>query len=174
MSAPRSARGNPSMGDIIRSVVAIALIVLAVWGVGRFFTRNPDDRVASVDYVTIVGQARPVADFPLLAPRSLPDTWTATSARYEPSSWHLGVLTDQNDYIGLEQVKVGVDRAVDRFADGSKKVGTAAIAGEDWTVRSGPKKRLTLVRRDGGITILVSSTASRRVVEDYVSSLSSS
>ena len=87
------------------------------------------------------------------------------------TSWHLGVLTDDDDYIGLEQVKIGVDRAVDRFADGSKRVGDADIAGEDWTVRSGPKGRLTFVRREAGITILVNGTASRQVTEDYVSSL---
>ncbi|AXT85777.1 hypothetical protein C6I20_11650 [Aeromicrobium sp. A1-2] len=173
-SSPRSSRGNPSMGDIIRSVVVIALIVMAVWGIGKFFTRTPDSPVTAVDYATIVGQARPAADFALLAPSSLPEGWIANSARYEPNSWHLGVLTDTDAYIGLEQVKISVDRAVDRFADGSKRVGDAVIAGEDWTVRSGPQDRWTFVRREDGITILLNGTASRQMMEDYVSSLASS
>lgn len=162
------------MGDIVRSVVVIAAIVLAVWGFGKFFTTTPDDPVEAIDYATIVGQARPAADFELLAPATLPPGWKATSARLEPNSWHLGVLTDDQDYVGLEQVKVGVERAVDRFADDSKAGGTADIAGETWTVRKGPNNRLTLVRREDGLTTLVNGTAPRAVIEDYVSSLSAS
>jgi hypothetical protein len=163
------------MGDVVRSVVVIALIILAVWGIGKFFTRNPDTPVKAIDYATIVQQARPVAGFDLLAPRSLPQGWIATSARFEAKkSWHLGVLTDDEDYIGLEQVTAGVDRAVDRFAEDSKAGGKADIAGDTWTVREGPDDRLTFVRRADGLTTLVNGTAPRRVIEDYVSSLSTS
>lgn len=160
------------MGDIIRSVLVLGLIILALWGLGKFFTRTPDDPVKAIDYATVVSQARPAADFALVAPDSLPSGWKATSARFEPNSWQLGVLTDDEEYIGLFQVKVGIDRAVDRFADGSKDAGSAEIAGEAWTVRKGPKDRLTYVRREGGLTTLINGTASRSVIEDYVSSLS--
>lgn len=174
MSSPRSTRGNPAMGDIIRSVAVIALIILALWGVGKFFTRDPGDPVKPVDYAAIVDQARPAADFALAAPTSLPSGWKATSARFEPNSWHLGVLTDDKEYIGLEQVKIGVDRAVARFADGSKAGGTTDIAGVRWTVRKGPQDGVTFVRREAGLTTLVNGTAPRAVIEDYVSSLSAS
>jgi hypothetical protein len=172
MSSARSTRGNPSMGDIIRSMAVIGLIILALYGFGKFFTQDPGSPAKAIDYATIVDQARPAADFALLAPTSLPEGWKATSARYEPNSWHLGVLTDDEDYLGLEQVKVSIDRAVDRFAEGSKSDGTADIDGETWTVRKGPQDRITYVRREGGLTTLVVGTASRGVVEDYISSLS--
>lgn len=174
MSSTGSSRGNPAMGDILRSMFVLAAIILAVWGIGKLFSSDPKDPVAAVDYATTASQARSAADFPLLAPPSLPKGWKATSVRYEPSSWHLGVLTDDEDYIGLEQVKVGVDRAVDRFAEGSKTDGTAEVAGMTWTVRKGPQDRLTFVRREGGLTILVNGTAPRKVIEGYISSLSTS
>jgi hypothetical protein len=160
------------MADIVRSMVVIALIVLAVWGIGKFFTVDGGDPVKPIDYVQVVDQARPAATFDLVAPSSIPEGWRATSARFEPNSWHLGVLTDDDEYIGLEQVKVSVDRAVDRYADGSKLKGETTVAGDAWTVRTGPDGRLTYVRRAGGLTTLVNGTAPRDDIEAYVASLS--
>ncbi|MBC7633482.1 DUF4245 domain-containing protein [Aeromicrobium sp.] len=174
MSTTRSTRGNPSMGDILRSMAVIALIVLAIYGIGKLFTTSPGDQTRAVDYVQTVEQARPSAGFALLAPAALPAGWKATSARFDPAAWHLGVLTDDKDYIGLEQVTLSVDRAVTRFADGSTAGGTADIAGSTWTVRNGPRGRLTLVRHEGELTTLINATAPRAVVESYVASLSTS
>jgi hypothetical protein len=162
------------MGDIVRSMAVIGLIILALYGFGKLFTQEPESPVKAIDYATIVDQARPAADFELLAPSSLPKGWKATTARFEPTSWHLGVLTDDEDYIGLEQIKGSVDRAIDQFADGSKADGTADIDGETWRVRKGPQDRTAYVRQQDDITTVVVGTASRSVIEDYISSLSTS
>jgi hypothetical protein len=174
MSSPRSSRGNPAIGDILRSVAVLGLIILALYGFGRLFTSTPETSVKAVDYVSVVEQARPAAAFPLAAPSSLPEGWRATSARFQTNGWHLGVLTDADDYVGLEQLTGSADRAVDRFAEDSKDAGTADVAGQTWTVRTGPDGRVTYVRTEDGLTTLVNSTASRPVVEDYISSLSTS
>lgn len=162
------------MGDIVRSIAVIGVIILALYGIGRFFTTEPEEKVKPIDYATVVAQARPAAAFPLLAPPDLPEGWRATSARFETSAWHLGVLTDSDDYIGLEQLTADVEQAVDRFADGSSDDGTAEVAGETWEVRSGPDGRVTYVRAADGMTTLVNSSASKAVVEDYIESLSDS
>jgi hypothetical protein len=174
MSSPRSTRGNPSMGDIMRSMAVIGLIILALYGIGKIFTQEPESATPAIDYATIVDQARPAAGFELLAPSSLPKGWKATTASLNIDWWHLGVLTADEEYIGLEQVKVSVDRAVDRFANGSKAAGTAEIDGKTWAVRKGPQDRTTYVRREGGVTTLVNATGPRSEVEDYISSLSAS
>ena len=162
------------MGDVVRSVVVLGLIVLTLYGVGQFFTREPETPAPAVDYATIVDQVRPVADFEVLAPPSLPKGWQANRATFDIDGWHLGVLTDDEEYIGLDQASVSVDRAVERFADGSRADGTADIEGETWSVRKGPQDRTTYVRRDGDATTVVVGTPSRRVIEDYISSLSTS
>lgn len=162
------------MGDIIRSVAVIGLIIVAIYAFGKLFTQEPEDPVKAIDYTTVVGQARPAAEFKLLAPTSLPKGWKATSARFNPTAWHLGVLTDDEEYIGLEQIKGSVTRAIDTFADGSKADGTADVDGERWSVRKGPSDRTTYVRNEGGVTTLVVGTASRPVIEKYISSLSTS
>jgi hypothetical protein len=174
MSTPRSSRGNPSIGDIIRTMAVFAVMILALWGFGKLFTSTPESSVKAIDYAAVVEQARPAATFPLLAPANLPEGWKATSARFQANGWHLGVLTDDDDYIGVEQLKSSVDRTVDRFAEGSKSDGTAEVAGQTWTVRTGPKGRLTYVRDADGLATLVNGTAPRSVIEDYIESLSTS
>jgi len=174
MSSTGSSRGNPSIGDIIRSMVVIAAIILGLYAVGRLYTSDEEAQVETIDYVSVVEQARPAATFPLEAPAELPPGWRATSARFQANGWHLGVLTDDDDYVGLEQLRSGVDRAVDRFADGSKSAGTAEVAGRTWSVRTGPKGRWTYVRDEDGLTTLLNTSAPRRVLEDYIASLSAS
>jgi hypothetical protein len=174
MSSTGSSRGNPAMADIVRSMVVMALIILAVYGIGKFFTSDGGDPVKPVDYAQVVEQARPAADFPLAAPDTLPKGWRANSARFQTNGWHLGVLTDEDEYIGLEQVTTGPKRTIERFAEGSKTAGTVEIEGRTWDVRTGPDGRTTLLRSEGGITTLANGTAPRSVVVDYVASLSES
>lgn len=179
MSGTGSSRGNPSMGDIVRSVALLGAILLALFLLGRFLTVTPDEPTRPIDYRSAVESSRTVADFDLLAPTSLPPGWRATSVRFEQDSWHLGVVTADDEYVGLEQVKADPDRAVERFAKGSHSTGAAVVGGETWSLHSGPGDDLTYVRRDtgqagGGMTILVTGTAPRQVMEDYISSLSPS
>lgn len=174
MSSTGSSRGNPAIGDILRSMAVIAVIILALYGIGQLFTSKPETQVDTIDYATVVAQARPAATFPLSAPTSLPAGWRATSARFQPDGWHLGVLTDDDQYVGLEQLKVSVNRAVDRFAEDSKADGTANVAGKTWSVRTGPKGRWTYVRSEDGLTTLLNTSASRAVLDRYISSLSTS
>jgi len=162
------------MGDVVRSVAVLGLVILALWGVGRLFTNTPADPVKAIDYARIVRSARPAADFALLAPPSLPTGWKATSARFEPNSWHLGVLTADNDYIGVEQVKVSIPQAVGEFAKDSRSAGSATIAGKIWRARKGPGDDITFVRAEAGLTTLINGSAPRQVIEDYVASLSAS
>jgi len=174
MSGTGSSRGNPSMGDIARSVAVLGAIVLTLFALGRFLTVTPDEPARTVDYRAAVESSRTVAEFELLAPESLPEGWRATSVRFEPNSWHLGVLTDENDYVGLEQVEADVERAVERFAPESTSSGDTVISGETWSRHTGPRDDLTYVRREGDMTILVTGTATRVVMERYISSLSAS
>lgn len=169
-----SSRGNPSLGDIARSVGVVGLIVLALFGIGQLMTLTPDDAAPTIDYRTAVESSRTVADFDVLAPPMLPARWRATSVRYETGSWHLGVLTGDDQYVGLEQVRESPRRVVERFAPGSRAAGSVDIAGQTWSRRTGPDDDSTYVRRDGDMTILVTGGAPRVEIERYISSLSSS
>jgi len=173
-----STRGNPELGDILRSVFVIGLIILALFAFGRLFTTTPEQTVSTVDYQPIVAQARTTSDDPLLAPPTLPDGWRATSARYDPGAdgasgtWHLGVVTDDDEYIGLEQTPLALDRAVKKWAEGSEEAGSAQVAGQVWAVFAGPRDRITYAVRKDDRTTLINGTVSVEVLESYISSLS--
>jgi hypothetical protein len=169
-----SSRGNPSMGDIARSVAVLGAIILALFALGRLVTVTPDAPTPSIDYQSAVESSRTVAEYDVFAPSSLPDGWRATSVRFEKGEWHLGVVTDDDDYVGLEQVEADPARAVERFANGSRAFGDTEVGGETWSLHTGPRDDLTYVRRDAGSTIVVTGTAPRHVMERYISSLSAS
>ncbi len=174
VSSTGSSRGNPSMGDVVRSVAVLAVIVLALWGFGQLFTNTPDRTVKPIDYVQTVSSARPAAEFELLAPSTLPKGWVATSARFTPTSWHLGVVTEDDKYVGLEQAKIAEKQLVAKYAKDSKAAGTVRIDGEVWDLRKGPDGEVIFVRRADGVTTLVTGETTRAEVETYVASLSAS
>lgn len=168
---------NASLGDMLRSILAIGALLLGLAAFGYWFQVKPDNTAKAVDYVTAVEAARADADFDVFAPASLPAGWTATSVRYESGEigqWHLGVMTDKGEYIGLEQSGIGTQRAIERFAPDTEPAGTTTAGGQPWQVRQSESGENTLVREDGDITIVVTGTATRSVIEDYAASLRAS
>lgn len=159
---------------MLRSIIVIGALILGLAGLGYWFQIRPDDSIKSVDYAAAATAARGAADFAVLAPASLPKGWQATTVRYDngvTGQWHLGVLTDKDKYIGLEQSPLGRLRSIERFAPDTKKSGTVAVAGHEWELRRSQRGETTLVRRDGDITIVVTGTASLSIIKSYVSTL---
>ena len=166
--------GNPSLGDIIRTTVVMGALILALAGIAWWFSIEPQETERSVDYESALVSARRDAVFDLLAPRSLPDGWYANSVRYEPGAkgrWHLGVITDKDAYIGLEQTPVSVRRTVEEYALTTEAKGNVTIGGFEWELRQSPKGETSLVRHTEGITVLVTGTATQGVIEKYAASL---
>ncbi len=167
------------MGDVVRSVVVLSLIVLGIWVFGLLHTETPEDPIGeSVPYADTAASAREVATYPLLAPANLPTDWRVNGVRFTPSgtqSWHLGVLTDENRYIGLEQEKVSADDLVQTHAEGAQEAGTLDVDGVVWQRYDGPGKSVTLVQETPDVTTLVTtSTAPLEDVENFVRRLTTS
>lgn len=160
---------------MIRSVVVLGALVLALVLGGRALLSRPSEPVATVDYQQTAEQVRKVAPFDVLTPTSMPDGWRATTVDYEPGSggrWHLGVLTDEKEYVGLEQTPMGVRATVEQFAAETRPDGKTRVDGHTWRVRSSAAGETTLVRRADEVTILVTGTAPRKQIEEYVELLS--
>lgn len=166
---PRGSRGRSAsrrldvtLGDMVRGVVLLGVgVVLVGWFLGLF--RNdtvvePD----AVDYAAVAEQAQPGAPFALVVPSSLPEGWRATSARFDPGddSWHVGILTEDDRYAGIEQSAEDAARVVEEFAGGSVAAGSVEIAGRPWRrlVDAGDGE-VTLVRRGAQATTLVTGSA---------------
>jgi hypothetical protein len=159
-------------------MIGAMLVLLAVIGAFvafRAVNRNePESPVRAVDYQQTLDYARGQVDFPLLAPASLPDGWRATSADFvpEPPRWHLGVLTDENRYVGLEQSRGSLEKMVETYVDREAVRGrTVQVEGEAWRTWSDGDGDTALARVDDEVTTLVVGTAGLDVLVDYVESL---
>lgn len=156
----------------------IVLVVLLVAWIGfRSLTRTePDSAVHVVDYAQVVKPAKRAADFPLVAPTSLPSGWRATSVTYTdspPQHWHLGVLTDRDRYIGLEQGNDSEHSMVTEYVDKTASRGAPVdVAGRPWTTYTDPGGDLALVRTDGeATTLVVGHDVPRATLLGYVAGL---
>lgn len=157
----------------------VLLAVIAGFLVIRELGRTtPETPVRAVDYVESAEYARSQASFDVVAPESLPDGWRATSARYTPAPaerWHLGVLTDEERYVGLEQGPRPegpmVEEYVDEAAARGEQVRVDGAGGvEQWTSYTDDGD-LALVRHEGGVTTLVVGTVDQELLVDYAESL---
>lgn len=176
MSHPQDARNRP--GRYQRSfagmVGAMLLLVLVIAGFVLLRDANrtdPADPVEPVQWRPAASYARGEASFEVLAPRRLPEGWIATSVRFErgeQESWHLGVLTDEERYIGLEQSTAPEQTMVERFVDEeAEAAGETEAAGQTWQVWRDDTDT-ALVRESGGATTLVVSSLGQGALEDYV------
>jgi hypothetical protein len=131
--------------------------------------------VHTVDYRGDVPAARKVARFALVAPPSLPHGWRATTVSFtdQPPHWHLGVLTDRDRYVGLEQGDASVRAMVVEYVDRAPTRGAQVdVAGRPWTSYTDGGGDLALARREGGTTtVVVGHDVARAELVAYAASL---
>ena len=86
--------------------------------------------------------------------------------------WHLGLLTDEGRYVGLEQAPDSPDTMVEQHVDEDAQPGDdVVIEGATWESWSDGEDE-ALVREGRDVTTLVVGTTSREELEDFVRSLS--
>lgn len=155
----QAGRYQRSAAGMVGAMIVLLVVVVAFVGFRDLNRDEPASPVRAVDYAVDARFARGEASFDLLAPERLPEGWIATTARYVPGSaerWHLGMLTDAERYVGLEQsaapVTAMVAEHVDADAERGEPVGVDGAKWETWSDEGGD---LALVRREAGITTLV-------------------
>ena len=172
----QAARHQQAPLGMIGAMIVLAVLLLAWLGFRSLTSDDPDSAVRTIDYAQVVAPAREAASFDLVAPASLPTGWRATSAGFTdtvPQHWHLGVLTDQDRYIGLEQGPATVRSFVEKYVDeAASRTGSVDVAGRRWTSYTDSGGDLALVRRDGGdTTLVVGHDVPRATLESYVAGL---
>lgn len=160
---------NAKMSDVLRSVLLLTAGVLVVFVLGRiFFTVEPDRPVSEVDYLTAAEGVEPTAGFDPWVPERLPEDWMANSARIDATTWEMGVVTDDDEFIGIRQLRDGEGEALDGAIDGETR--EESVGDVTWQVgESGGE--LVYASTEGEVTTVVTSTTSEDVTRDYVSSL---
>jgi hypothetical protein len=172
---PRKSFAEQSFGDLLRSLFLLLLVVGVIWAISSVV--SPDDEarpVEAVDYSRPLAAAREAADYPVLAPRTLPAGWVPTTVSYSGGGggvrWHLGLLTPQREYVGLEQAGRDPQALLRRYAGGLARVGTVAVGGEPWRVYAS-ETDTALVRLEGDVVTVVVGTAEAGVLESFARSL---
>ena len=159
---------------MLRSVLVLGVIVALFAVVTLLLRDDPPEPGSDVKYEQVAREANKSVAYPLLAPVDLPEGWRANSARVapgDPPSWHLGMLTSDDAYIGIEQAKAAPKSMVSEYAAGTRPEGSADIGDHTWKVRSDGKQETTFVRQERGITTLVTGDAPREQIERYIDSL---
>jgi hypothetical protein len=155
----------------------VLVLLLVGWVALRNLTSDDPQRgVRAIAYAGDARAARAAADFDLLAPPRLPKGWRATSVRFTrpPSShWHLGALTDQGRYVGLEQGTASEASLVKEYVDESAHRGEPVdVAGRPWTSYTDDGGDLALVRRSGRTTtVVVGDRVPQTTLAAYAASL---
>lgn len=171
----RTTRGNPSMGDILRSVALLAVALLVVVEVGGWFRQDTVVEPETVDYQAVSRQAAGEASYPLLVPPALPAGWQATQARWDATAqhWHLGLLTEDDVYVGVEQMRSAtVDDLVDTYLEGGEPDGEIAVGGAPWRVYvDAASERTALLTTSAGVTTMVIGGQPRAVLGSFADSL---
>ena len=188
MSEPPGRQQRSSFGGLIGAMLVLVLMIGAFVLLRDANRLAPADAVRPVDYTQPARFARRVARFDLLAPRRLPAGWVATSVRFEDDaeeqSWHVGVLTDAQRYIGVEQAERTVASMVEDFVDEeATAAGEVDVDGEAWARWTDPERDpeadpaapsdgdLALVREVGGASVVVVGRASEEQLSELAASL---
>ncbi len=171
----RPGRYQRSFAGMLGAMVVLVLVVGA-FVVFRETTReDPANPVVAVDFKRPAQFARDEADFELLSPQKLPEGWMATSVRFtqgDDQEWHLGMLTDEDRYVGLEQSNRTVDDMVEDFVDEKAEQGDdVTIAGESWESWTDAGDDLALVRESDDVTTLVVGRVSQETLEELIATL---
>jgi len=173
LAPARRPRGRQTVGDMVRSLAAVMVLVGVV--VAFNVVDQPEPVVRDIDYADALAEARDTLPYDVLAPGRLPDGWRATSARTrlgEGATWHLGLVTAAGNYAAVEESDGSRRAFVARFAGGSRPAGETTIDGDPWRrLRGGDPDPRALVRTAGGVTTVVTGTGRWRELEQLAGSL---
>jgi hypothetical protein len=105
-------------------MVVTVLFVAGYVGFRALFREQPDIK-PDVDYLSCVAYLQR-ADVAIVHPQELPAGWRANAVHFErgaPPQWRLGVLTDDEEFIGVVQQEGDVDDLLAQYVDKSPTQG---------------------------------------------------
>lgn len=164
-------RYQRSASGMVGAMLVLLAIVVAFVLLRDLNRNDPEGPGAPVDYRQIAGFAAEQAPFEVLAPERLPEGWRATSVGYtpEPPRWHLGLLTGEGDYVGLEQAESTATSLVTTYVDeAATRDGEIGIDGRTWEVWTDDGGDTALVDEGEAVTTLVVGPVDQDLLAAYV------
>jgi hypothetical protein len=179
-SRPGATRYQRTSGGLVGAMIVTVLFVVAFVGLRGFVRDNESTPVHKVDYRTWVKAGRSDGKLAVYVPSPVPDGWRATSASYETGTqpaWHLGMLTDDRKYVGVEESRDSTQDLVAEHVDPDATRGKdVQIDGATWQSWRDVGGDYAVVRRLDGPdgtpeSVLVVGSAPESQVRDLAGSL---
>lgn len=185
MEVVAQARRPAGNRDMFLSLLVL-LVPLAV--IVAIYTHGPTDaKVQTVNWRPVAAQARQQASYAVLAPVELPAGWRATRVSWtrtgqpDPTGqesvrdqWQLGVLTDSDVYIELDQGDRLPNDMVAAVSRQGAPDGTSTVDGQRWKrLVTDDNRTRSLVLTAPHVTSIVSGDVDYSLLETYVGLLQS-
>jgi hypothetical protein len=139
---PGGGRYQRSSGGLIGALLVTVAAVVAFAVFRALTSTDVSTPIRTVDYGAVVQGARADGKLAVLAPERMPSGWKATSATYTRGvspTWHLGTLTDDEKYVGVEEARTSIRSLVEEHVDESAKRGKdVTIGDEKWQTWTDP------------------------------------
>jgi Protein of unknown function (DUF4245) len=155
---------------LLACFVVVAFLMVVTW-------RPKEERIKAVEYTAQLEDAKKVAPW-VRGPAPLPAGWTATSVEFRtpeqsPITWHLGVVTNEKKYVGLEQSNVSGTKFQSDELGKTSDDGTSSVEGVTWQrkVLLDRKGENALVLVGSGVTTIVVGNAGYPALEAFASVL---
>ena len=155
---------------LLACFIVVAFLALVTW-------RPKEEKVRAIEYSAQLQDAKKVAPW-VLGPPSLPAGWQATSAEFRapeqsPVTWHLGIVTAEKKYVGLEQSNVIGPNYQNEELGKTEDAGTSTVAGVVWQRKTLLERRdeQALVRVGSGVTTIVTGNAGFPTLETFAATL---
>lgn len=174
----RPGRYQRSFSGLVAAMVVLVAVVLAIVGYRALFRAELEVDPSAVDYRE-AGEAVADAGIPVVLPTALPSGWIATSAEVERGGspvWRLGVLTDDQRFVGLRHGEADAEGLLEETYPDEEYAATddvtvpgaeVATAWRAWAVG----EDLAWAADLGGTTVLVHGSAPAAELEAFVGTL---
>jgi hypothetical protein len=174
--AKRPTTGRDMLLSLLVILVPLAIIV-------AIFSQGPRDAaVETVDWEPVAATASRQAPYRVLAPAELPAGWRATRVSWtrigEPdptgndsvrNRWQLGVLTDSDLYIELDQGDKQAKEMVDDLSRRGEPDGTSTVDGQAWKrLVTDDDRTRSMVLATPRVTTIVTGDVSYSMLETYL------
>jgi hypothetical protein len=141
--------------SLLACFVVVAFLMIVTW-------RPKEEKVNAVEYTAQLADAKKVASW-VRGPEPMPAGWTATSVEFrapeqQPITWHLGIVTNEKKYVGLEQSNVTGPKFQSEELGRTSDDGAATVEGVTW------QRKVLLDRKGENALVLVGSGATTIVV----------
>jgi hypothetical protein len=155
---------------LLACFVVVAFLYFVTW-------RPKEEEVRAIEYTAQLEDAKKVAPW-IRGPEQLPAGWQATSAQFRapeqsPITWHLGIVTADKKYVGLEQSNVTGQSYQNEELGKTQDDGTSTVAGVTWQRKTLLERRdeTALVLVGSGVTTIVTGNAGYQTLETFAATL---